>query len=72
MEGAWSLGREDLASNALGHAMWEGKLQILCEKLLEVWTLDIGSLLDLDDFEDLFGGTGFPMLGRSLPQAKME
>jgi len=61
VEGARPLGREDLASNALWHAMWEGKLQILCEKLLEVWTLDVDSLLDLDNLEDVNRPEAGPM-----------
>jgi hypothetical protein len=66
VEGARPLGREDLGSDALGHAMWEGKLQILSEKLLEVWTPDVGGLLDFDNLEDLFG---IPLVRPSLPAA---
>lgn len=54
MEGAGPLGDKHLLCRALRHAVRQRELQVLGDKLLDVWTADIGGLLELDDLEDLF------------------
>ena len=53
VESRWTLGGEDLLAGGLGDAMWEWELEVLGEELLDVWALDIISLLELNDLEDL-------------------
>ena len=52
-ESGGSLGAEDLAGAGLGDAMGQREAEILREELADVGTLDILSLLELDDAENL-------------------
>lgn len=45
---------EDFLAVSLGNAVREREPEVLGEELLDVWSLDVGSLLDLLDFEDLY------------------
>lgn len=47
------MGSEDLLACAAANAMWEREFQILGEELLDVWSADIGSLLNLNNLEDM-------------------
>lgn len=40
--------------SGLGDAMWERELEVLGEELTDVWALDVGGLLNLNDLQDLF------------------
>lgn len=44
---------KDLSGSLLGDAVGEGELEALGDELFDVWAADIGSLLNLDDLEDL-------------------
>ena len=44
---------EDLLAGGLVDAVREGEFDVLGQELLDVWTADVSSLLDLDDLEDL-------------------
>jgi len=35
--------------------VWHWELESLCDELLDVWAADIGSLLNLNNLEDLLG-----------------
>lgn len=54
VEGGWTLGGEDSGTGSLGDAVWEWELEVLGKELLDVWALDVLSLLELDDLEDLY------------------
>ena len=54
VEGRWTLGGEDSGTGSLGDAVWKWELEVLGEELLDVWALDVLSLLELNDLEDLF------------------
>lgn len=45
---------EDLLGSGLGHTVRQRELEVLLDELLQVGALDVGSLLDLDDLENLF------------------
>lgn len=45
---------KDFLAGGLGNAVGEREFEVLGEELLDVWSLDISSLLDLLDFEDLY------------------
>lgn len=45
---------KDFLAGGLGNAVRERESEVLGEELLNVWSLDISSLLDLLDFEDLY------------------
>jgi len=47
------VGSEDLLAGTSANTMWEREFQILGKELLDVWTTDIGGLLDLNDLEDV-------------------
>jgi hypothetical protein len=51
LEGAWSLGREDLLAG--GDAVRKRERELLGEELLDVGAADVRGLLDLNDLEDL-------------------
>ena len=53
VEGGWTLGGEDSGSSGLGDAVWKWELEVLGKELLDVWALDVISLLELNDLEDL-------------------
>lgn len=65
MEGAGPLGNKHLLCRALRHAVRQRELQVLGDELLDVRAADIGSLLELDDLEDLIVGKN----GRQLVRA---
>jgi len=48
------VGSEDLLGGGLGDTVREGELEVLLEKLLQVRTLDVGRLLNLDNLENLY------------------
>jgi hypothetical protein len=52
-ESGWSLRAEQLLGAGLGDAVGERELQALGNQLLDVGALDVGSLLDLNNTEDL-------------------
>jgi len=47
------VGSEDLLGALLGDAVRKGELEASLDELLDVGTLDVGSLLNLDNLEDL-------------------
>ena len=47
------LRKEDLLRRGLGDAVGEREGQVLGDQLLDVWSLDVLTLLELDDAEDL-------------------
>lgn len=53
MEGAGPLGNKHLLCRALRHAVRQRELQVLGDELLDVRAADIGSLLELDNLQDL-------------------
>lgn len=53
VKGGWTLGGEDSGTSSLGDAVWKWELEVLGKELLDVWALDVLSLLELDDLKDL-------------------
>jgi hypothetical protein len=53
-ERRWSFCSEDLLGAGRGNAMGEWEFEVLLDELLDVWTADICSLLDLYNLQDLF------------------
>jgi len=53
-EGRRPVGSKDLLGGSLGNTVRKRELEVLLEELLNVGTLDISSLLNLDDLEDLY------------------
>ena len=49
----WSMRSKQLLTACLRNTVWQREFKVLSEELLDVWTLDVVRLLDLDDFEDL-------------------
>lgn len=45
---------EDFLAGSLGNAVRERESEVLSKELLDVWSLDVSSLLDLLDFENLY------------------
>ncbi len=54
VKGRWAPGGEDGGSSSLGDAMWKWELEVLGEELLDIRALDVLSLLELNDLEDLY------------------
>ena len=54
VESRWSLSNKDLGARCLGNAVRKREFEVLGEELLDVGALDIFSLLEFDDLEDLF------------------
>jgi hypothetical protein len=52
-KGGRSMRGEEFLARALCNTMWKRKFEILGEKLLQVWTLDVAGLLNFDDLENL-------------------
>ncbi len=55
VEGRGSVSRENLALAPLHDTVGKGKLETLGEELLDVWSLDIVGLRELDNLQDLPG-----------------
>jgi hypothetical protein len=54
VESRWSLSSKDLGAGCLGNAVRKRKFEVFGEELLDVRALDVFSLLEFDDLEDLF------------------
>lgn len=52
-ESGGSVRGEELLRGSFGDTMGKRKFEVLGEELFDVWALNIGGLLDFDDFEDL-------------------
>src|SRR4051794_37958702 len=65
VESRWSASGEDLLASSLGNAVREGEFEILGKELLDVRALDIISLLELEDLEDL----GFWLVSKFVVEA---
>lgn len=55
---SWSVGGEELLRGGLRDAVGERESEIFGEELFDVRPLDVGSLLDFNDFEDLVESAG--------------
>ncbi len=53
VECGWSASNEDLLANRARNAVRERELEVLSEKLLNIWALDVVGLLELNNLEDL-------------------
>lgn len=53
VESRWALAGEDLGASCLGNTVRKREFEVLGEKLLDVWALDVVGLLKLDDLENL-------------------
>jgi hypothetical protein len=53
VKGGWSLSDKYLGAGSLRNAVRKREFEVLGKELLDVWTLDIIALLELDDLEDL-------------------
>jgi hypothetical protein len=54
VESRWSLSSKDFGAGCLGNAVGKREFEILGEELLDVRALDVFSLLEFDDLEDLY------------------
>lgn len=52
---------KEFLRGSLRDTVRERELEVFGDELFDVWTLDIGRLLDLDDFQDL-AESGLPLL----------
>ena len=65
-KGVGPLRGEDLASLLSWDAVGKREFEVLRQELLDVWTLDVVGLLELNDLQDLFHGQSverFRLLG---------
>jgi hypothetical protein len=53
VKGRWALAGKDLAAGRLRDAVRKRELEVFGKELLDVWSLDIIGLLELNDLEDL-------------------
>ena len=53
VESRRSLSGEDLGASGFGNAVRKRELEVLGEKLLDIWALDIFGLFELNDLKDL-------------------
>ena len=53
VEGRWSLSNEEFGASSLGNTMRKGEFEVLGEKLLDVWSLYVVALLELNNLKDL-------------------
>lgn len=52
-ESAWTLVSKDLLAVLWWIAMWQRELEVLCEKLLDVWTADVVDLFNFNHLKDV-------------------
>jgi len=50
----------------VGAAVREGEFQVAADQLLDVWSLDVAGVLELDDFEDVNAPKSGTMSGRQI------
>jgi len=47
------VGSEDLLRDSLGNTVWQREAEILLQYLFDIWSANVGSLLDFNDLENL-------------------
>jgi hypothetical protein len=53
IESWWSLGGKELLASSLGDTVRKREFEALGEELLDVWSLDVVGLLELNNLENL-------------------